>query len=207
MSVNSDNPISLAPNLIKSASLVLADAFEDDPTSVLAYPGENDRKRNLKYVYEFLLRYSLRNDIVRTTSGNAEGIIVWQRPSCEPSKVSYGRILLSGAVLPAFKLIRIARTMKPLFESIDGIRKELMPRSHWYLALLGVAPTHQGKGLAGKLIREMLPRIDEERLPCYLETATETTVAIYRHFGFEVVREFNAAGTGVKFWAMEREAR
>ena len=47
---------------------------------------------------------------------------------------------------------------------------ELAPMEHWYLVALAVNPEHQGKGYASKLLKERLPAIDKQGLPCYLET-------------------------------------
>ena len=73
--------------------------------------------------------------------------------------------------------------------------------------LIGVDPKFQGKGYASRLIREMLLRIDEEGLPCYLETQKEQNVSIYQHFGFKVIDEFIIPGTTIKAWPMLREGK
>jgi hypothetical protein len=52
-----DNLIALRKDQIKPASRMLARAFLDDPTSILAYPDERDRRTMLPYMYEFVLRY------------------------------------------------------------------------------------------------------------------------------------------------------
>ena len=71
--------------------------------------------------------------------------------------------------------------------------------------LIGVDPHHQGKGFASKLIKPMLARIDKQELPCFLETVDERDVAIYKHFGFNVVDESVVPATGMTSWAMLRQ--
>ena len=44
--------------------------------------------------------------------------------------------------------------------------------AHWYLAMMGVAPEWQGRGLGSALMRPGLEEIDAARLPAYLETST-----------------------------------
>jgi ribosomal protein S18 acetylase RimI-like enzyme len=85
------------------------------------------------------------------------------------------------------------------------LRKQLAPFPHWYLAVLGVDPEFQGRGYAGHLLRPMLARLDRERLPAYLETTTEDYVAMYRHFGFEVIKEDTLPGSDTKMWVMIRK--
>ncbi len=67
------------------------------------------------------------------------------------------------------------------------INKSQTPSPHWHLSPLGVDPEFQGKGLASKLLRPILARIDQDQLPCYLETQNEKAISLYQHFGFEVV--------------------
>ncbi len=85
------------------------------------------------------------------------------------------------------------------------LHAELAPEKHWFLQLLGVAPEHQGKGHASRLLRPMLERLDEEGLPAYLETTNPVNVPRYEHFGFEVVREGMMPGTPIRFWCMLRD--
>ena len=53
----------------------------------------------------------------------------------------------------------------------------------------------------------MLSYIDEENLPCYLETDGEKNVSMYQHFGFAVVDEFVVPGTKDKVVAMLRKPK
>jgi ribosomal protein S18 acetylase RimI-like enzyme len=62
----------------------------------------------------------------------------------------------------------------------------------------------QGNGYASKLLRPMLKRLDEEVVPCYLETLEKHNVGLYEHFGFKVVDESNVPGTDLTNWAMLR---
>ena len=76
------------------------------------------------------------------------------------------------------------------------------PFRHMYLQTIGVDPQHQGKGFADKLIKPMLNRLDEERLPCYLDTLDAKNVGIYEHLGFKLVNESIIPGTELTCWAL-----
>lgn len=97
--------------------------------------------------------------------------------------------------------------MKYLGEYIDVMHKRLAPFKHWFLQIIGVDPEFQGKGYAGKLLRPMLSRIDEEGLACYLETLDERNVLLYEHFGFRVVEKATIPKTSLTSWAMLREVQ
>ena len=97
--------------------------------------------------------------------------------------------------------------MRHLSEHIDAVHQRLTPFKHWFLQAVGVDPQFQGKGYAGKLLRPMFARIDEEGLPCYLETLDEANTQLYEHFGFGVVEKSTVPETKLTNWAMLREAQ
>ena len=88
---------------------------------------------------------------------------------------------------------------------MDRKRKELALSKHWYLNMLAVDPKYQGKGYASALLNAMLPEIDKQNLPCYLETGGDKNVSIYKHFGFKVINEYTIPGVKDKFIAMLRK--
>jgi ribosomal protein S18 acetylase RimI-like enzyme len=99
------------------------------------------------------------------------------------------------------------RTVRRLMETADRIQKahaRHAPGPHYYLEVIGVHPDHQGKGLGSRLMAPMLARADSERLPCYLETQTESNVAFYQKRGFEVVEVMDLPDGGPRGWLMLR---
>jgi len=97
--------------------------------------------------------------------------------------------------------------MRGLGNYIDEVHGRLAPFKHWFLQAIGVDPQFQGRGCASKLLRPMLSRIDEENLPCYLETLETQNVRLYEHFGFKVIEESSVPGTSLTNWAMLRDTR
>ncbi len=77
--------------------------------------------------------------------------------------------------------------------------------SHWYLAVMGVAPEWQGRGLGTALMRPALETLDAEGLPAYLEASTPRSRALYQRNGFAVTGEFNLPGDGPPIWQMWRD--
>jgi GNAT superfamily N-acetyltransferase len=76
---------------------------------------------------------------------------------------------------------------------------------HTYLAVMGVAPEWQGKGLGSMLMHPGLESLDAERAPAYLEASTPRSRELYRRHGFEVTGEFNLPSDGPPVWQMWRE--
>jgi ribosomal protein S18 acetylase RimI-like enzyme len=197
--------LKLEKKYIKPVSLMLSRAFKDDLKEV--FPDPEERRVKTPYVNELYLLYEFSNSKAFITSPKLEGIAVWIH-SDKRKKRTFWRILTLGAIWPAMKIgIKALRKMQALDKYMERKHKELAPNRHWYLAVLAVDPKHQGKGYASKLLNEMLSYIDEEGLPCYLETDGEKNVFMYQHFGFEVVDEFVVPGTKDKVVAMLREPK
>ena len=184
---------------------MLSRAFEDDLKDV--FPDPEERRVKTPYVNEFYLLRNYSNSKAFITSPKFEGIAVWIH-SDKRKKRTFWRMLTSGAIWLAMKIgIKALRKMQALDKYIERKHKELAPFKHWYLAMLAVDPQHQGKRYASRLLNEMLSNIDEEDLPCYLETGGEKNVSMYQHFGFAVVDEFVVPGTKDKVVAMLRKPK
>lgn len=57
---------------------------------------------------------------------------------------------------------------------------------HWYLAMIGVDPVHQGRGYGSAVLKESLRRCDKDGVAAYLESSNPKNVPLYERFGFEV---------------------
>ena len=134
-----------------------------------------------------------------------EGIAIWLPSANYP--MTFLRLLRS-VPLPVFLGLgwESGQEMKSFGDYIDSVHKRLIPYKHWFLQTIAVDPQFQGKGYAGKLLGPMLTRMDEECLPCYLETIDEANVSLYEHFGFEVVDKSEVPNTNLTNWAMVRRA-
>jgi GNAT superfamily N-acetyltransferase len=77
---------------------------------------------------------------------------------------------------------------------------------HWYLALLGVDPTKQGRGYGSALLASTLERCDRDRMPAYLEASSPRNKALYERHGFVEVGLIQA-GSSPPMWPMLRTAR
>ena len=76
---------------------------------------------------------------------------------------------------------------------------------HLYLATMGTAPDHQGRGLGAATLAPGLEFADAHGLRACLETSSEANVRFYRSLGFEVVRHWRIAeDEGPDLWLMQR---
>jgi len=103
------------------------------------------------------------------------------------------------------KIGRAMGKLQRFNEYTDLMRQRHTPFRHWFLQTIGVDPVFQGKGYASALLKAMLVRMDEEHLPCYLDTQNGDNVPIYQHYGFKVIEQVVIPGTEISHWAMLRE--
>jgi predicted GNAT family N-acyltransferase len=93
-------------------------------------------------------------------------------------------------------------------EAYDTLADAAQPAEpHWYLGVLAVTPTLQGRGYARRVVTPILDSANRTQTPVTLETATPINLAIYARFGFEVRTEFDLPGGGPHVWLLERVPR
>lgn len=190
---------------VEAAADMFSRAFYNDPFSLYAFPDERVRDVKLPYMNQFSLYYGLRYGLAYTTSERCEGGAIWMPPG--KATLSILGFLLSGGITPIIKMgLKTELKMLPLDKFMEQKHRKLVPYPHWYLALLGVDPQYQKQGYAGKLLRPMLEKLDNENMPCYLETSSEKNCLMYRHFGFEIIDEYVLPKADIKLWAMLRKA-
>ena len=189
---------------IKPAAEVLTQAFRNYPLLQYSFPDKLERERIAPYFFQYILSYGIRYGETYATSPNLEGVAVWLTSDNYP--MTFWRSIRSVPLSIIFGFGRAGgRKMRYTGEYIDMVHKRLAPFKHWFLQTIGVDPQFQGKGYAGKLLRAMFTKIDEEGLPCYLETLDETNVRLYEHFGFKVIEKSAIPETKLTNWAMLRE--
>ena len=206
--MESDNLMGLVrlgiPDVSRIAAL-FARAFQDDPLMCYAIPAVRQRRRLLPWLMGLNARYGCRYGEVYCTP-EYTGAAIWLPPG--QTAYTLWRMLRAGMFaaplrMPWPVLRRLARV-----ESQAGALHERYTNAtgpHWYLAQIGVEPAYQRQGIASRLLRPMLARIDAAALPCYLETENAANVAIYQRNGFEVIAE-DAVPDGPRIWAMARQA-
>jgi ribosomal protein S18 acetylase RimI-like enzyme len=176
----------------------LAQAFEDDPVMVFLFPREAGRVEKLRRFFLLLSRVQHFPHGGCYTTEDQVGAALWDPPG--KWKMPTTSILRAGPSLISILGARVVTGLRALGE----IEKLHPPQPHWYLAVLGTAPDHQGKGIGSALLAPVLDRCDREGLPSYLESSKESNVPFYRRHGYEVTREIRLPG-GPPVWAMWRE--
>ena len=202
-----DGIIRLTKKEVKLAGEVLGRALCNDPILMYLIPDEERRRRLVKHIYQMTTCLGVRYGEVYANSPNLEGVATWHHYKELHEEKFWGKLLcaIKGKV---YKWgMSVAKKFKPMEEYMHEVHKELVPGEHWYLYVLGVDPSHQGKGHGSSLVRYKLEYIDQQGIPAYLETSLERNVKFYDKHGFQVIKEGNILETDVYQYFMLREPR
>src|SRR4051812_26901649 len=84
-------------------------------------------------------------------------------------------------------------------DSITTQMHDSRPRErHWYLPLIGVAPTCQGCGIGAALLEPAIARIDQSDCDvAYLAASNPASIPFFRRFGFETAGAIRAGDSPV----------
>lgn len=192
------------------AAGVLGRAFHDDSLMLLAYDDGEVSEEDLSWFFVTALKYCLKYGEAYAPTAGIEGAAQWL--SSDKCPITLWRMLRVASLWSMFKAMRRIgfgrmKRMARIGGFLDKAHKRLVPFEHCYLQTLGVDPEHQGNGYASKLLRPMFDRLDEERMPCYLDTLTEKNAAMYEHLGFKVLEKSDIPDIDITSWAMLREPR
>ncbi|GAC1319231.1 MAG: GNAT family N-acetyltransferase [Thermoleophilaceae bacterium] len=187
----------LASRDVQNIAAVLARAFFDDPLFRWMFPRDDRRLRQTQRHFARRTRALLAQEESYTTASAAAGAALWARPDewREPPVSALWQIATLAPVIGT----RLPSVLRALNEV--EVRHPASP--HWYLAVLGTAPEHQGRGIASALLAPVLKRCDVEGTAAYLETARESNTRFYARHGFEVTDRIVLRG-GPQIWMMWR---
>ena len=186
-------------------ALVAADAYRDYPLHNWITKGKYDEKAS-RLIMQITLRTMTEDAVIYADSEEINGFAVWLPFGFTGSKTL--PFLFNGGLDLIFHsgLGVIGRLLK--YESYAmNLKKEFTDNYDWYLYNLSIKKDAQGKGIASKLMRPMMQFCDDERMVAYLETNKETNVGLYKHYGFDLMKEELIPKTPVTHYSMVRKPK
>jgi len=197
----------IRPDQIPSAARVMANAFANAPRYMFLLPNDAQRRARLPWLWGTAIRACIHSGgvvhVAHGGSGNAVlGVAIWGSPQQrKPSALS---LLRSGLWAAPVRLGVPAwlrrRALGPVLAALKS------PTPCWSLNGIGVDPSAQRSGLGSALINRMLPRIDDDARPAFLDTSAPHNLGYYERFGFRVTAE-SMLPNGIPLWGMTRQPK
>ena len=208
--------IPLARRAIKRAGLYIAekkdlprlaklsaDAYRDYPLHTWLTKGKYDARAS-ELLMEITLKTMTENSLIYADSEELNGFAAWL-PFGFSGNRAMSFMLCGGMRLICHSGFGIIGRLSAYEKYAMNLKKQFTDHYDWYLFNLSVKRDAQGKGIASKLMRPMLDFLDEEQMVAYLETNKDSNVGLYRHFGFDLMKEELIPKTPVYHYAMVRK--
>lgn len=196
---------------------MLGRAFLDDPVACWAIKSQRARPRALESFQGARVRQLLGEQEVWTAEDHSSAAL-WAPPSRWRTTLrqdaALARCLLSPRLVHRLPLVTL---------SLLGLERRHPPQPpHYYLAVLGTDPDHQGRGLGSALLAPVLQQCDRDGVAgflesskeeehnrqggigAFLECSKESNISFYERHGFYVIEEIHLL-RGPPMWQMWRD--
>jgi ribosomal protein S18 acetylase RimI-like enzyme len=167
---------------------ILTQAFWNEPLINWFAGNHKNKKQRLDTLMSFVFEKRLPNGEVFITN-DSQAVAIWRNDTA--TKFSIGLMLEYLKFLWIYgykKVMEIGRYEKSVHSRYPK------DKSIYYLWMLGTSNQSQGRGLGSRLMNYMLKDADKNNIDTYLETATESNVALYQHKGFELYDQMQVVG-------------
>ena len=164
-----------------------------------------DPSKQMKFLTKLMnltFQISVKFGSVYAPTKAIEGVAGWLPH--DKIKISNWHYIRHGALSAFFRAGKEGRRNLLRYSSLVSAKhRQHANFPHMYLFNLAIDPKYQGKGYASRLLKPMFVKLDENNLPCYLESP-ERNLALYEHFGFEVVEHVSLPENDNDMWLMIR---
>ena len=181
---------------------VAADAYRDYPLHNWLTGGKYDEKASA-LIMQISLKTMTEDAVIYADSEEINGFAAWLPFGFTGSK-TIPFLVNGGLKLILHSGLGIIGRLLTYENYAMNLKKEFTDNYDWYLYNLSIKKDAQGKGIASKLMRPMLEFCDDERMVSYLETNKAANVDLYRHYGFDLMKEELIPKSPVMHYSMVR---
>jgi GNAT superfamily N-acetyltransferase len=135
----------------------------------------------------------------------AQGVAVWLLP--QPAEIQTSAAERKRLFLASTLGARGASNYYHMVEYMSGKSQRLVSDDAWYLSIIAVDPSLQGRGLGQQLLAPTLEEADANEATSYLETFGSRSVPFYERLGFRTVARFDEPTTEAQYALMVRNPR
>ena len=184
---------------------VATDAYRDYPLHNWLTKGKYDEVAS-KLLMQITLKTMTEDAVIYADSEEMNGFAAWL-PFGFTGNKAIPFLRSGGLKLILHSGFGIINRLSAYEKYAMNLKKEFTDNYDWYLFNLSIRRDAQGKGIASKLMRPMLQFCDEERMVAYLETNKESNVGLYRHYGFDLMKEEQIPKSPVMHYSMVRHPK
>jgi ribosomal protein S18 acetylase RimI-like enzyme len=106
------------------------------------------------------------------------GAALWLPPDVHPDE---------NALIALLQQTVSEQIQKDFFPVLEQMGSYHPSEPHWYLPLMGVDPSQQGKGFGSALLHHTLMQFDHDNKLAYLESSNPRNIPLYKRHGFELL--------------------
>lgn len=165
----------------------LLDAFGEDPVMRWLYPDDEVYTHALPEVVELAAGSAFDAGTIEVVEDGA-AVAIWAPPGDDRDPEEVG-----AAWAAHFEAHIDPARIGEVLAWGDQTGRFHPTEPHWYLAILGVSPAGQGRGLGSTLLRAGLERCDRDGVPAYLESGNPRNRTLYERHGFEAIGQVSVA--------------
>jgi ribosomal protein S18 acetylase RimI-like enzyme len=125
------------------------------------------------------------------------GAALWLPPDVHPDE---------EALIALVQRTVSEQIQKDFFSVFERMGRYHPSEPHWYLPLMGVDPSQQGKGFGSALLQHTLKQFDRDNKLAYLESSNPRNIPLYKRHGFELLDTIQS-GTSPSIAPMLRRPR
>jgi len=180
-------------------SAVLAEAFFDLPPSRWLISDEASRRRIFPAYFQIFVDHALACEVVHTTPDRAAAALwLWMGQQPVPAPDNY-----------AERLREVTAPWTSRFIEFDAALESRHPAgaAHHHLALLGVRPGQQGRGIGTALLRAHHRVLDQAGAAAYLEASSPRNRRLYERHGYADLGPPICLPDGPRMFPMIRQPR
>jgi GNAT superfamily N-acetyltransferase len=166
---------------VEAVAETLTLAFRSDPVwGRYSFPDPERQIEQSRRLWAAYAQAAMRFPWTLVTP-RCEAVAVWIPPN-EPELTAEQEAEFEALAVDVLGAAQ-AEVVLGALDALDGHHPQ--HESHYYLSLLATHDDHRGRGLGMALLAACLERIDNERLPAYLESTNPANDARYQRYGFE----------------------
>lgn len=183
-------------------------ALFDDPfyqSITIDYAADPARRRlALGHYLAYSMDEAARTGVCLVAHGPAPGAAIWSMPA--GAGVQQAASVAKSRYLATVLGPRGHRNYHQIVGFMAPVAERLVPPEAWYLSIMGIAPSAQGRGAGANLLAPTLAQARDARVACFLETFTPRNLPFYGRLGFRALVTSHEPTTGSAYVVMLRDA-